>query len=175
MMAVEQRTQERRADVRAPVSLLGAIDTADGECPVIVTELSPLGARIQIDDPPDADREYALHFSIHQQQYNPRLRVVHWMPSDGSYRWGCAFMDLQQAELDSLRRTVYAAAGLADAFVRSWGEIDADASRNAPDAQVLVGRTPSGQDISLAAADCLELGQEGVGLFVRTLASLESA
>lgn len=173
-MAVDEGKAERRADIRAGVSLLGAVDTPDGECPVMVVELSPLGVRIQTDDAPDPTYEYALHFTVHRQQYNTRLRVVHSMGSDGSYHWGCAFVDLLPEELEGLRRAVYAAAGMAEAFVRSWPEVNADATRE-PEAQVLVGRTPSGQDICLAAADCVELGQDGVGLFVTTVASLESA
>jgi PilZ domain len=161
-MAITEQTAERRADLRAPVSLLGAIDTPEGECPVIVIDLSPQGARIQIDDPPDPEHEYALHFSVHQQAYDTRLRVAHWLSNDGSYHWGCAFLDLSPNEIEGLRRTVYAAAGMAEAFVREWSEVGDDAASN-PETPVLVGRTPSGQDICLAAADCLELGQDGVG------------
>lgn len=174
MMLVEEREEERRADIRTSVSLLGSVDTPDGECPVVVVDLGPLGARIQTDDPPNPEHEYTLHFTVHQQQYNTRLRVVHSIASDSSYHWGCAFLDLLPAELDGLRRAVYAAAGLAEAFLRSWPEVNAEAAAQ-PEAQVLVGRTPSGQDICLAAADCVELGPEGVGLFVATVASLESA
>jgi hypothetical protein len=173
-MTIEQPREERRADIRAPVSLLGAVDTPDGECPVIVVDLGPQGARIQTDDPPDPDHEYCLHFRVHQQQYDTRLRVKHWMAGDGAYRWGCAFLDLEPQTLENLRRTVYAAAGLAEATIRDWQEVEDEAARR-PDSQVLVGRMPSGQEISLAGADCVELGQEGVGLFVQTVASLENA
>jgi len=38
-MAVQEDRDDRRAGVRAPVSLLAAMDTPDGEAPVVVIEL----------------------------------------------------------------------------------------------------------------------------------------
>ncbi|HLY64138.1 MAG TPA: PilZ domain-containing protein [Chloroflexota bacterium] len=173
-MSAAPQYDERRVDPRAAVSLLASLNSDAGENPVMVVELSPLGVRIQTEDPPDNGRHYELHFTVHGQAYDTRLRVVHWTGNDGAYHWGCLFVDLQPQELERLRRAVYAATGQASTSIREWAEIEAEAEQRPRD-HILVGQTPAGQDIRLAARDCVELGQQGVELFVSTVASLENA
>ncbi|HEY8693114.1 MAG TPA: PilZ domain-containing protein [Chloroflexota bacterium] len=165
---------ERRSDTRAPVSLMGAMRLDDDETPAIILDLSPSGVRFQVDSPPDPRHEYQLHFNVHSMACSPRLRVVHWNGSAGAYRWGCTFFDLPDDQRDSLRRIVQAASGAAGLTVREWAEVLAAASIE-PDGQILVGFTPCGREITLLGQDCVETGQDGVELFVRTVAGLESA
>jgi len=165
---------ERRSDFRAPVSLMGAVQLDGDETPAIILDLSPTGVRIQVDSPPDLAQEYQLHFNAHRMACSPRLRVVHWNGSAGAYRWGCTFFDLPDDQRDSLRRTVRAASGAAGRTLREWAEVLAAASIE-PGRQILVGFTPCGREITLLGQDCVETGQDGVELFVRTVAGLESA
>ena len=168
------QVMERRSDPRAPVSLMGAVRMDDDEAPAVVLDLSPSGVRIQVASPPDPTHEYQLHFTVHRRAYSPRLRVIHWNGRDGAYRWGCSFFDLPDDQRDSLRRTVQAAAGGSELTVREWPEVLA-AAASEPDNQVLVGRTPAGHEITLLGRDCADIGQDGVELFVQTVASLENA
>jgi len=166
--------EERRNYLRAPMALMAALRTDEIEAPVVLVDLSPTGARIQADTAPDLSREYMLHFSVHRTEYHARFRVVHWTENDGSFRWGGAFLDLSPDERDQLRRTVVAAMGLASTSVRPWRDVLEDAFV-ARDQQIVIGSTPAGQEIRLSGEDCLEMGEEGIELFVRTVASLESA
>jgi len=166
--------EERRNYLRAPMALMAALRTDEIEAPVVLVDLSPTGARIQADNPPDLSREYLLHFSVHRAEYHARFRVVHWTENDGSFHWGGAFLDLSPEQHDQLRRTVVAAMGLASTTVRPWQDVLAEACVT-PDQQIMVGSTPAGQEIRLSGKDCLEMGEEGIELFVRTVASLESA
>lgn len=163
---------ERRTNVRAPVSLMGAVEVDGSEAPAVVLDLSTTGAHLQTDSPPDPNHEYQLHFNVHHTSYSPHFRVVRWTGVGGAYHWGCTFSDLSDEERDNLRRTVQAVSGSSVLAVRRWDEILADAG-GAPERQVLIGTTPAGRHIKLAASDCLEMGQAGVDLFVRTVASLE--
>ncbi|MBV8087479.1 MAG: PilZ domain-containing protein [Chloroflexi bacterium] len=167
-------TEERRSSLRAPVSLLGELESGNDGQPVVLLDLSAAGARIQASDPPEVDREYLLHFTVHSLPYRARFRVAHWLEADGSYHWGGCFVDLTSEERATLRRAVNAAAGVATVWHREWSEIVVEAA-GAASGQVLVGATPAGQEIRLAAADCLSMGQTGVELFVRTVAGMESA
>jgi hypothetical protein len=164
---------DRRGDVRAPVSVMGAVRSETVDAPVVLLDLSASGARIQADAPPDLASEYLLNFTVHNAKYQARLRVVHWEANDAAYYWGCSFTDLAPEQLDALRRTVNAAAGLTTTTVRHWKEI-AHEARTSPDAQVLVGFTPAGHELKLAGQECLDIGRDGVELFVRTVASLEA-
>lgn len=163
---------ERRTDPRARVSLLGTVHTEDGERPVVVLDLSTGGARIQAGKEPDMERDYHLDFRVHDQEYKARFRVVRWDGAEETYQWGCSFADLSSDQMNMLRRSVHAAVGLSETFLRPWDEIEAEAKAPAG-AYVIVGHTPAGREILLAAKDCLDIGSEGVELFVRTLASLE--
>ena len=165
---------ERRSDARAPVALMGAVMTPDGESPVLVLDLSARGARLQVDSLPDPASEYQLHFTVHGLSCTPKFRVVHWDGGEGAYHWGCTFFEIPADQSETLRRTVQAAIGLAEMSIRSWDAVSLDATRTPAD-QVLVGSTASGRDIRIAGQDCLEMGPEGVELFVRTVAGLETA
>src|SRR6185437_1822207 len=67
---------ERRRDSRTSVSLMGALQADGQEAAVVVMDLSATGARIQANDPPDLEREYELHFSVHHTAYSTRFRVT---------------------------------------------------------------------------------------------------
>lgn len=163
---------ERRGELRAPVSVLGAVETDAGEAPIVVLELSPYGARIQTDDEPDLEFTYTLYFSVHQTEYTTRFRVLHYVGNDGTYSWGGSFLDLTADQAASLRRSVHAAAGVAVLAHREWADVRAEANAE-PNQQIVVGFTPSGQEICLSGDDCLDIGQEGVELFVHTVGNLE--
>jgi PilZ domain-containing protein len=165
---------ERRADPRAAVSLMGAVELGGLESPALVLDLSPAGARLQVDSPPDLAHDYQLHFSVHGMAWSPHFRVIHWAGANGAYRWGCNFFDLPSDQRDGLRRSVRAASGAAELTIADWPSVLA-AAEAAPNGDVLVGSTPAGRDIRLPARDCLEIGPQGVDLFVRTVASLETA
>ncbi|HEU0166755.1 MAG TPA: PilZ domain-containing protein [Chloroflexota bacterium] len=167
-------TEERRSSLRAPVSLLGELEFEDDGQPVVLLDLSASGARIQASDPPRLDRDYLLNVTVHSLPYRARFRVAHWLEAGGSYHWGGRFVDLSTDERASLRRAVDAAAGVAAIWHRAWSDIVVEAA-GASESQVLVGATPAGQEIRLAGADCLSMGQTGVELFVRTVAGMESA
>ena len=169
------QVMERRSDSRASVSLMGALQLAgEAEAPAVVLDLSAGGVRIQVDSPPNPEHEYQLHFNVHRVSYSPRVRVVHWDGSGGAYRWGCTFFDLPEELRGSLRQTVHAASGAAGLTLRPWPEVLAVA-RTDPTTHVTVGAAPSGREITLLGQDCLDIGQEGVELFVHTVAGLESA
>jgi hypothetical protein len=163
---------ERRGFVRAPISVLGAVETDAGEAPMLVLELSPSGARIQTDDKPDLEGVYKLHFTVHKAEYTTHFRVIHYRANDGTYHWGGSFLDLLPDQIAQLRRTVEAAAGIAVLSFREWDDVRTEASAR-PDEQIVVGFTPAGQEIRLSAHDCLDIGQEGVELFVHTVGNLE--
>lgn len=164
---------ERRHDLRAPVSLVGGLNRGEGEAPVIVLDLSSTGARIQTDDPADEGGEYLLHFTVHHTEYRARYRVCHCIESNDAYQWGGSFIDLEDDRLAALQRAVYAAAGLASTTVRPWPEILEEAFCRREEL-IVVGSTPSGHEIRLSGADCLDVGAEGIDLFVRTVAGLEN-
>lgn len=164
---------ERRTHLRAPVSLVGALASNECESPVVVLDLSPFGARIQTEDPPQAGYEYLLDFSVHRSHYQARFRVTHWAERDRAFQWGGAFLDLPSEQLAELRRAVQAAAGLSGTIVRPWAQVFEQACR-CPDEQILVGFTPAGREIHLSGADCLDIEADGVELFVRTVAGLEN-
>jgi hypothetical protein len=165
---------ERRSDVRAPVSLMGAVMTPDGESPVLLLDLSARGARLRVDCLPDPAGEYQLHFTVHGMSWSPKFRVVHWTGGEGAYHWGCTFFEIPADQSENLRRTVHAAIGLAEMSVRPWEAVSLDALTTPAD-EVLVGSTASGHDIRIAGQDCLDMGPDGVELFVRTVAGLETA
>jgi len=167
-------TEERRSSLRAPVSLLGELESGEQGLPVVLVDLSAAGARIQASDPPDLTREYLLNLTVHSLAYRARFRVAHWTEDNGAYHWGGSFMDLTPDQRSSLRRAVDAVAGVATTWLRDWTDIAAEAA-GAPESAVLVGATAAGHEVRLAAADCLDMGQSGVELFVRTVAGLESA
>jgi hypothetical protein len=167
-------TEERRGSPRAPVSLLGELETGEAELPVVLVDLSAAGARIQASDPPDPNREYLLNLTVHSLPYRARFRVAHWIEADGTYHWGGAFEDLTPDQRSLLGRAVDAVAGVATTWHRGWTEIVVDAA-SSPEAQVVVGATPAGHEIRLRGADCLDMDQTGVELYVRTVAGLESA
>ncbi len=158
--------------MRAPVSMLGAVLTNAGEAPVVVLDLSSGGAYLQVDAPPEPDHEYTLHFNVHRSEYSAQFRVVRWSGDDGDYRWGCCFSDLVGEQRERLRRSVHAAAGLAETSLRDWDSVLADASAE-PGNQVVVGCTAAGEEIRLVGSDCVALGDAGVELYVRTVAGLE--
>lgn len=160
--------------MRAPVSLMGAVLTPDGEAPVLVLDLSAGGVRLQADSPPTQQFDYQLYFNVHRTSYSPRFRVVHWDGGDGAYNWRCSFFEIPGDQCDSIRRTVHAAVGKAEMSIRLWAEVSAEADRQ-PAADIVVGCTASGRDICLPAHDLLEIGPDGVDLFVRTVAGLETA
>ena len=165
---------ERRTDVRAPVALMGAVQSTSGESPVVVLDISGGGVQLQADAPPDPEHEYQLHFSVHRMEYSPRFKVVRWSGADGVYQWGCCFSDLAEEDQENLRRSVNAAVGLAQTDVCDWATVLAAASAQ-PREQIVVGRTPSGSEIRLLGQDCLDIGETGVALFVETVAGLEGA
>lgn len=165
---------DRRRHVRAAVSLIGAVESGAGETPVVLVDLSTGGARLQMDDPPDPEQSYELHFTVRQREYHAPFRAVRWAAEDGAYHWGCSFLGMATEQIASLRGVVHAAAGLAQTSLRPWEEVLPEATRQ-PEANVLVGQTPAGEDIRLLGQDCLEAGQDGVELFVRTVAGLEQA
>jgi hypothetical protein len=165
---------EKRADLRAPVSLVAAIQTNGDESPVVVLDLSPGGVCLQVDAPPDPHLEYRLHLNVHRTTYTPRFRVVRWVGEDGVYHWGCSFSDLGREEQEHLRRSVHAAAGVLNGAVRDWAGVSAEAAAR-PGEQIVVGTTPAGDDIRLLGQDCLDIGEEGLKLYVETIIGLERA
>ena len=165
-------TAERRRAVRAPVSVLGALETDAGELPMLVLDLSISGARIQTDGEPDLELKYTVHFTVHNVEYHAGFRVVRSVASDGTFHWGGSFEGLAPEQVETLRRAVDAAAGIATLVIREWADVEADAAAHA-DEQIVVGFTPAGHDIRLSSHDCLDMGQEGVALFVHTVANLE--
>lgn len=153
---------------------MGAVESPDGEAPVVVLDISAHGVLLQADSPPDPAVDYQLYFTVHHTAYSPKIRVVHWAGGEGAYRWGCVFFEIPSEQVESLQRTVHAAAGQAEMSIRRWDEVSADAS-SSPAANILVGTTPSGRDICIPARDCLEIGRDGIELFVQTVAGLETA
>jgi hypothetical protein len=168
------QVMDRRSDTRASVSLMGAVVIENDEAPAVLVDLSATGVAIQMDAPPNLDCDYRIFFNAHRTAYSLRFRVVHWTGSEGFYRWGCAFSDLADDQRESLRRTVAAASGASQTYVRPWIEVVAAADQ-APEAKILVGSAPSGREITLLGRDCLDMGEDGVLLFVQTVAGIESA
>src|SRR5438309_11651967 len=165
---------DRRNDLRAPVSILAALESSGGEAPVMLLDLSSTGACIQTDDPPDETAEYQIHFSVHQVEFSARFRVIHWTTSDGIYHWGCSFESMSEEALQKLTQAVAAAAGLSSTTQRPWTDILEEAYLRRED-QIVVGHTPSGREVRLLAHECLDICEEGVELFVKTGGSLESS
>ena len=153
---------------------MGALDLEGSEAPAVVLDLSPGGVRLQTDAPPRQGGEYQLHFRVHGQACSLWLQVIYCAGAGGHFQWGCRFRDLADAERESLRRSVQAASGGGETVVRPWPEV-LPAAEASPGTTVLVGCTPSGRDITLLGQDCLEMGAEGVALFVTTVGGLESA
>ncbi len=123
---------------------------------------------------PDPTREYEISFTVHETRYEARFRIVRCEVEGQTFTCGCSFVDMTPQHSELLGRVVNAAAGLSTLVIRPWSEIVQDAYVRRAD-QIVVGSTPAGQEIRLLGSDCLEIGEEGVELFVRTVASLEHA
>ena len=164
---------ERRRDVRAPVSIMGTVDGDDGEHPMVLLNLSASGAMIQVHQEPRPDATYRLLFHVHKQPYELQLQVIHWIKQGDSFGWRGPFVGLPPDQAQAIQRAVHAAVGLSGCSIRGWNEVAADAQHE-PDSKVLVGSTPAGHDIRVLGKDVLEMGAEGLELYARLMCELET-
>ncbi|HVA24287.1 MAG TPA: PilZ domain-containing protein [Chloroflexota bacterium] len=170
---MSSESDERRHDVRAPVSIMGTVESEDGEQPMVLLNLSASGAMIQAHQEPPPSATCTLRFSIHKQPYELRLQVVHWLRQGDSFGWRGPFVSVPPGQAQAIERAVRAAMGLSDSSIRAWREVIADAEHQ-PDSKVLVGSTPAGQDIRVLGKDLLEMGVDGVELYARLMCELET-
>jgi hypothetical protein len=155
------------------VSLFGTVEGDDIPAqPVVFLNLSSGGALIQAPEQPQGTHHYNLRFVVHNQHHNVGIRVVDWTARDEVYAWRCQFTTLEPAEAEALERAVYGALGLSKATHRDWDEIVAEAERD-PEAAVVIGRTPAGDDIMVLGRDSLHMGRDGLQLYVRVVSELE--
>lgn len=164
---------DRRSDVRAAVSIMGTIESDDGEQPIVLLNLSASGAMIQTHEPPRSGAHYTLHFSVQKRPYRLRFEVVNWIQQGGSFGWRGPFASMSPDEAAAIQRAVHAAAGLSGSTLRGWQDVSVEAGRE-PSAKVLVGSTPGGQDIHVLGQDVLEMGADGLELYARLICELET-
>ena len=163
---------ERRRDVRAPVSIMGTVESDDAEHPVVLLNLSARGAMIQVHQEPRPDTTYRLLFSVHKQPYELQLQVIHWIEQGNSFGWRGPFVGLVD-QAHTIQRAVHAAVGLSDSSIRGWDEVAADAQHES-DSKVLVGSTPAGHESRVLGKDVLEMGANGLELYARLMCELET-
>jgi hypothetical protein len=166
--------RDRRTEPRANTSLVATLRVEGREeFPVVVLDLSSEGALLETDAPPNLDARYSVTFSVYGDTYCTELRVLHWARHKEDYLWGCQ-LHIPADDARRLRRAVSAALGMASTEVRPWEEIHEQVRQPSAAERIVVGRTPAGHVIEVAVGDVAEMGPEGVDLFVRTVASLES-
>ncbi|GEM_PF-3411487 len=165
---------ERRSGLRAPTSLVATLRRQQQECPVVVLDLSPDGALIETEAPPQASAAYELRFNVFGETYFTPVDVVHWRKHHDAYLWGCR-LAVSLADQRRLCNAVKAVLGLSGTYLRPWAEIRQQLHDEAASTEILVGRTPSGREIELTPRDCVEMGPDGVELYVRTISSIEAA
>jgi len=164
---------DQRQHVRAPVSLVGSVRDPEGEThPVVLLDLSRGGALIQTHEAPRAGVQYQVGFTVHRQAYEVPVQVVGALQLKDAWGWRCRFVGLAEAEAQALERAVHAALGTAIHVTRPWSEIRAQAQAQ-PDAAMVVGHTPAGLDITVSGKDALEMGEEGMELYVKMVSELE--
>ncbi|MBV9120165.1 MAG: PilZ domain-containing protein [Chloroflexi bacterium] len=172
-MSSESDYRQRAA--RADVSLLGTVTDSTGQAhPIVVLSLSSSGVMIQTHEAPAEGESYALGFTVHSKAYDVRIEVVgslHEAQKD-TWGWRCRFIDVGTEEAQALERAVLAAIGQSTHATRTWAELETE-SREVPEGNVVLGQTPAGRDIVVLGKDVLEMGPEGVELFVQMLAELE--
>jgi len=171
-LATDQK--ERRVEQRASTSLVATLRMEAGdEAPVIVLDLSSRGALIETDAPPNLDVRYTISLRVYGDVYTTPLQVMRWTRRDDTYLWGCQ-LEIPADDALRLRRAVQAALGQSTVEIYSWQEIREAVLKPSRGDRIVVGRTPAGHLIELAAQDVNELGPEGLELYVRTVASLET-
>lgn len=166
--------RDRRTEPRANTSLLATLRIeGKDEVPVVLLDLSTDGALLETDAPPNLEADYRVTFSIYGDSYSTPLHVVRWTRHDSTYLWGCQ-LSIPLEDARRLRRAVTAALGMASTEIRSWQDIHEQVRQPSSQERVVVGLTPAGHAIELAVHDVDEMGPDGLDLFVRTVASLES-
>jgi hypothetical protein len=164
---------EQRRHARAPVSLVGSVTDPDGqEHPIVMLDLSRGGALIQTHEPPRDGAEYQVGFTVHRKPYEVPVEVVGSLQLKDAWGWRCRFVHIDEAEAQALERAVQATLGTATHTMRAWAEIRPDAETHL-DENIVVGQTPAGHAISVTGKDALEMGEEGMELYVQMVSELE--
>ena len=164
---------DRRTEPRARTSLVATLSSPAGdERPVVVLDVSTGGALVETSEPLAISSNEALEFKVFGTEYRADIEVVRQVASDDGYLYGCRLL-LPEQETHEFRQAVQAALGNAQTFVRPWSVVHEEIAAARPDQRVTVGYTPSGHPIELSPADCLEMGPEGVELFVQTVGGIE--
>ncbi|MBV8084735.1 MAG: PilZ domain-containing protein [Chloroflexi bacterium] len=164
---------EQRRHARAPVSLFGSITDPEGQQhPIVVLDLSRGGALIQTNEPPRDGAEYQVGFTVHRKAYEVPVEVVGSLQLKDAWGWRCRFVHIDEGQAQALERAVHATLGTATHVMRPWTEIRAEAEASM-DTSMVVGHTPAGHDISVTGKDALEMGEQGMELYVQMVSELE--
>jgi len=151
---------------------VATLSTGDAvEQPVVILDVSTNGVLVEAGEALVLDAQYTLTFSAFNSHYSANLRVVREVQRGDAVLYGCRLL-LPDHAAAQLSQAVGAVLGLTGTSVRDWDAVREDVER--PNGEkVVVGHTPSGHPIELSPADCLEMGPEGVELFVHTVGDLE--
>jgi len=164
---------ERRRHPRAPVSLIGTVEAEDGDmAAVVVLSLSASGAMVQTDEAPKDHGHYQLQFTVHQRPYDVPVQVVGSLHEKDVWGWRCRFVDVSPEQVQALARAVEAAIGQSTHSVGDWNELRSEAAAQ-PEAPIVVGQTAAGRDISVVGKDLIDMGADGLELYVKMMAELE--
>ncbi|MFI5266566.1 MAG: PilZ domain-containing protein [Chloroflexota bacterium] len=164
---------DRRHDLRAPVSIMGTVEADGEEHPMVLLNLSASGTMIQAHEAPRPGATYTVRFSVHSQPYELKLQVVHWLQQGDNFGWRGPFVSVPPDQAEAIQRAVHAAMGLSDSSIRAWDEVATEA-KHEPGTKVLVGSTPAGHDIRVLGKDLLEMGADGLELYARLMCELET-
>ena len=140
--------------------------------PIVILSLSASGAMIQAHQPPREGAHYLLEFTVHRKAYALPLEVVVWLQEKDAFGWRCRFLELSPENAIGIEKAVHGALGLSVSSVRDWPELLAEASAQ-PHADIVVGQTPAGHDLTIKSSDLLQMDPEGLELYVRMMSELE--
>ena len=164
---------ERRARPRARTSLVATLsDNSGRELPVVILEVSISGVLIESGEALPLEANFALSFAVFGDRYRAGLQVVRAIKHEDAVLYGCRLL-LPEFASAQLEQAIRAALGQSHTSVRPWDEIRAEVNGSLSPDRIVVGQTPAGHPIELSSTDCLEMGREGVDLFVQVVGSLE--
>jgi hypothetical protein len=165
--------EDRRREPRAHTSLTADLTTDGEHLPGLIRDVSATGVLVEASEELPLGLTCQLTFTAFGQEYAAGLEVLRRVEQEGARLYGCRLLLTEHAS-EQFKFAVRAALGVSATWVRSWDDLQQEVQH--PDAEqlVVVGHTPSGKTIKLSPRDCLDMGPEGIELFVRTVGDIET-
>ena len=164
---------DRRREPRAHTTLTADLAARGSHLPGLIRDVSATGVLVEASEDLPLGLTCQLTFTAFGCEYTAGLEVVRRVDQEGALLYGCRLL-LPEHASEQFKFAVRAVLGVSSTWVRSWEDIRQEVQEPGPEKLVVVGHTPSGKTIKLSPQDCLDMGPDGVELFVRTVGDIET-